>query len=393
MRKLKFFKRRQWTASERAAMWRRWKLGESTSDIARALNRPTATVHCAIVYDGGIAPRERTRNRKHLTLAERETISRAVVVGESIRAIAKMLDRPASTISRELKRNAGREAYRAAAADERAWRRAERPKFCKMDLRERLLETVAAKLRLQWSPEQISGWLKRRYPNTPSMHISHETIYRSLFMQTRGALKAELQAEIRTHLRRGREIRRSRNATEARGHRGPILEGVPISERPAEANDRAIPGHWEGDLLVGDRDSFIATLVERASRYVMLVRVPSKDSKTVIKAIAKQIQKLPTELRRSLTWDRGAEMARHKEFKISTDLQVYFCDPHSPWQRGSNENTNGLLRQYFPKGEPLDGYTQTDLNVVARRLNDRPRKTLDFKTPAESLSAYVALTG
>lgn len=393
MRKLKFFVRKPWTPQERAALWKRWKLGESAADIARALNRPTVTVHNAIVYDGGIPPGERKRNAKHLTLLERETISRGIAVGDSVRAIARALGRPPSTISRELKRNGGRDGYRAAAADELAWRSAERPKWCKLVFALRLLKTVAKKLRLQWSPEQISGWLKRRYPDKPSMQISHETIYRSLFMQTRGLLKQELQDEIRAHLRRGRAIRRSKHATEARGHRGPIVEGMSIRERPAEAEDRAVPGHWEGDLLVGDRDSFIATLVERSSRYVMLVKVPAKDSQTVVKAVAKHIQKLPAELRRSLTWDRGAEMARHKEFKIATDLQVYFCDPHSPWQRGSNENTNGLLRQYFPKGEPLDEFSQTELNSVARRLNERPRKTLDFKTPAESLSEYVALTG
>jgi IS30 family transposase len=393
MRRLKFFKRRQWTATERAAMWKRWKLGESVAEIARALGRPLVTVHNAIEYDGGIAPRERVRRACHLTLAERETISRALAVGDSLRSIARTLGRPASTVCREVRRNQGRASYRAAAADDRAWQAAERPKSCKMMLRARLLDVVAGKLRLQWSPEQIAGWLKRRYPDKPTMHISHEKIYRSLFMQTRGILKDELQAEIRAHLRRGREIRISKKATASRGHKGPIVDGVSIRERPPEAEDRAVPGHWEGDLLVGNRDSYIATLVERSSRYVMLVKVANKESKTVVRAVAKQIQKLPVELRRSLTWDRGPEMARHKEFKVATDVQVYFCDPHSPWQRGSNENTNSLLRQYFPKGESLESYTQTDLNLVARRLNGRPRKTLAFRTPAEYLSECVALTG
>jgi len=184
-------------------------------------------------------------------------------------------------------------------------------------------------------------------------------------------------------------MRRAKRATDT-GARGPIVDGISISERPAAIEDRAVPGHWEGDLLVGDRDSAIATLVERRTRFVMLVKIPSRDSKTVVKAVAKHIRKLPAELRRSLTWDRGAEMARHKDFSIATDVKVYFCDPHSPWQRGSNENTNGLLRQYFPKGEPLDDYSQAQLNMVARRLNGRPRMTLGYKTPAESFSACVA---
>jgi IS30 family transposase len=255
-------------------------------------------------------------------------------------------------------------------------------------LRHRLRETVAAKLRLQWSPEQISGWLRRRYPGNERMHVSHETIYRTLFVQARGMLERELV----DHLRCGRTMRRSKHAPDFRGGSGPIKDGVSIRERPAEVEDRALPGHWEGDLLVGDQDSYIATLVERRSRFTMLVKLRSKDSNTVVKAVAKQIQKLPLEVRRSLTWDRGSEMARHKEFKIATDVQVYFADPHSPWQRGTNENTNGLLRQYFPKGEPLDGFSQAELNMVARRLNGRPRKTLGFKTPAESFSETVATT-
>jgi IS30 family transposase len=350
-------------------------------------------VHHEVAYHGGIAPPERKRSERHLSLAERETISRGVARGCSIRGIAAELERAPSTISREVRRNGGPAAYRAAAADERAWFEGQRYKFCKMALNCRLLDAVARKLRLQWSPEQIAGWLKRRYPDNAKMHVSHETIYRSLFMQTRGILRDELKAELSTHLRRHRIMRRSRLASDGGGRKGPISDGVSIRERPAEAEDRAVPGHWEGDLLVGDRNSYIATLVERASRFVMLVKVDSKDSATVVKAVAKQIRKLPAELRRSLTWDRGAEMARHKEFTIATDLQVYFCDPHSPWQRGSNENTNGLLRQYFPKGHSLEEYPQTYLNMVSRRLNGRPRKTLEFKTPAESLSEFVAMTG
>jgi IS30 family transposase len=379
--------RRQWTQAEESELWRHWKLGLSISEIARAIARPVPTVHHKVEFHGGIAPRPRRRNERHLRLDERETISRMLCTGSTIRAIAAELGRPPSTVSREVNRNGGRETYRAAPADERAWRNAKRFQWRKLDLNCRLNETVLAKLQLQWSPEQVSGWLKRRYPNNPRMHVSHETIYRSLFMETRGELKRELTA----HLRRARFMRRAHRASD-NGQRGPVIDGVTIHDRPAEAADRAIPGHWEGDLLVGDPASCMVTLVERTSRFVMLIKTPARDSKTVVKAVAKQMQKLPIELRRSLTWDRGAEMARHKEFKIATDLQVYFCDPHSPWQRGSNENTNGLLRQYFPKGEPVDEFTQTDLNMVARRLNGRPRKTLGFRTPAEAFSEFVALS-
>src|SRR3954454_14900655 len=385
--------RRQWTAAERAALWKRWKLGEPLFDIARALDRPQGTVYAEIAYHGGFPPVPRCRSQHPLSLAEREAISRGLARRRSIREIAAELGRAPSTISREIRRNRGQEAYRAADAEERAWHQGQRPKWCKMALNCRLADTVARKLRLQWSPEQIAGWLKKRYPNDPRMHVSHETIYRSLFMQTRGILRDRLKDELHLHLRRPRTMRRSKLAPGSRRNKGPIIGEVSIRERPAEAEDRAVPGHWEGDLLVGDCNSYIATLVERSSRFVMLVKLDTKDSATVVHAIAKQMKKLPLELRRSLTWDRGSEMARHKEFKIATDLQVYFCDPHSPWQRGSNENTNGLLRQYFPKGEPLDDYNQGELNQVARTLNGRPRKTLGFKTPAEFLSEFVAMTG
>ena len=380
---------RQWTAAERAALWKRWKLGEPLFDIARALGRPHATVYSEVAYHGGFPPLTRHRSKHQLSLQEREAISRALARGACIRYIAPALGRAASTICREVKRNGGVDAYRASDAEARAWDKGHRDKWCKMALNARLAETVARKLRLQWSPEQIAGWLKKRYPNNPRMHVSHETIYRSLFMQTRGILRDQLKDELHLHLRRPRTMRRSRLAAGNRRNKGPIIGEVSIRDRPAEVEDRAVPGHWEGDLLVGDRDSYIATLVERSSRFVILVKLDKKDSTTVVKAVAKQMMKLPAELRRSLTWDRGAEMARHKEFKVATDLQVYICDPHSPWQRGSNENTNGLLRQYFPKGISLDGYSQAELNQVARLLNGRPRKTLGFKTPAEFLSQLL----
>lgn len=381
--------RRPWTPGEEEELWRLWKHGLSMAEIARALGRRLSNVHGRVHNAGGIAPRPRRRDTRHLTIEEREAISRELSRGAGIREIAAMLGRPPSTISREVKRNGGRDVYRAAKADANAWLRGQRYQIAKLALNERLFDRVIAKLRLQWSPQQVAGWLKRRYPNNPRMHVSHETIYRTLYMQARG----ELKNELRYHLRRARYIRRARLATDhgGRGREKHIVDGVHISERPAEVNDRAVPGHWEGDLLFGDGESCIATLVERQSRFTMLVKLKARDSKTVVQAVAKQIQKLPVELRRSLTWDRGSEMARHNEFKIATDVQVYFCDPHSPWQRGTNENTNGLLRQYFPKGEPVGDFTQGQLNQVARRLNGRPRKTLEFRNPAEALSEFVAL--
>jgi IS30 family transposase len=324
-----------------------------------------------------------------LTLAEREQISRAVVAGYSIQAMATSLGRAPSTISREIKRNGGYECYRAAQAEQAAWDRARRPKTCKLVENRTLAHIVAARLQLLWSPQQIAGWLKHTYPNNERYQVSHETIYRSLFIQARGALKKELLA----HLRRTRVMRRSRHHTQKTDHHGRIIDTVPISERPATVEDRAVPGHWEGDLLLGSRNSQIATLVERQTRYVMLVKVASKDTETVINALIQHARKLPQELYQSLTWDRGKEMAGHKRFTVATDIQVYFCDPHHPWQRGSNENTNGLLRQYLPKGTDLSTYSQAKLNAVARQLNERPRKTLNYETPAERFHQSVALIG
>jgi len=324
-----------------------------------------------------------------LTLAEREEISRAVVSGKSVRSIASQLGRAPSTISRELTRNGGQDSYRATQADNAAWDRAQRPKRCKLAENRALARIVTDKLRMLWSPEQISGWLKHTYPCDEGHHVSHETIYRSLYIQARGALKKELLQ----HLRRTRGMRRSRHHTQKTDIHGQIVDAVSISERPASVADRAVPGHWEGDLLFGSRNSQIATLVERQTRYVMLVKVPGKDTETVVNALVKNARKLPQELYKSLTWDRGKEMAAHKRFTMATDIQVYFCDPQSPWQRGSNENTNGLLRQYLPKGIDISSYSQTKLNAVARQLNERPRKTLGFQTPAEMFSHSVALTG
>jgi IS30 family transposase len=382
--------RKRWRLSpaEKIDIWRRWKCGQSQHEIGRAYGRPHPTIRKILLPCGGIAPADRRRSRLSLTLAEREDISRGIASDSSIREIARLLKRSASTVSREVARHGGRPAYRAHHADRRAWVSALRPKRCLLAGNRRLRDVVASKLILDWSPEQISGWLKTHYPNNESMHVSHETIYRSLFIQARGVLKKELM----DHLRSKRRMRRSRHASEHGHSRGQIVDAISIRERPAEAEDRAIPGHWEGDLLAGGKNSYIATLVERHSRFLMLIKVPSKDTAVVVAALSKRVRKLPATLRRSLTWDRGLEMAKHKAFTVATDVQVYFCDPQSSWQRGTNENTNLLLRQYFPRGTDLAPITQAQLDQVELRLNQRPRKTLGFQTPASKLQASVAST-
>ena len=297
-----------------------------------------------------------------------------------------MLGRAASTISREINRNGGRRRYRATKADKRAWDQALRPKLCKLVQNGRLRQAVIVKLKRYWSPQQIAGWLKREHADNEAMRVSHETIYRSLYVQARGALKKELIHCLRSQ----RQMRRSRYAKQKSDKRGQIKDAVPISERPASVEDRAVPGHWEGDLICGPNQSFVATLVERHSRYVMLAKVKNNHTETVVNALIKQSRSLPDELYQSLTWDRGHELADHKRFTMETKIDVYFCDPQSPWQRGSNENTNRLLRQYLPKGTDLSQYKQAQLNKIARELNERPRKTLDFQTPAERLNECVA---
>jgi IS30 family transposase len=381
--------RTYYTESQKALMWERWRQGWTLHQIAQLFNRAHTSVQGILSRTGGIRPPERTRSPVALTLAEREEISRALVAGFSIRAIAVILGRAPSTISREIKRNGGPGCYRATQADQAAWERAHRPKRCKLAENRFLARIVTEKLRLQWSPEQIAGWLKHTYPCDETCHVSHETIYRSLFIQARGALKKELLQ----HLRRTRGMRRSRHHTQKTDIHGQIVGAVSISERPASVENRAVPGHWEGDLVFGSSNSQIATLVERQMRYVMLVKVDGKDTETVVNALIKNARKLPQELYKSLTWDRGKEMAGHKRFTLATDIQVYFCDPRSPWQRGSNENTNGLLRQYLPKGIDISTYSQAKLNALARQLNERPRKTLGFHTPAEMFSQTVASTG
>ena len=370
----------------KAEIWTRRQRGETYAGISAAVGASGQAIYTVVREWGGIAPRPRRRAARTLTALDREEISRGLAAEASFAAIGRRLQRPTSTISREVRRHGGRLGYRAAAADRAAWHRARRPKRCRLAQQPHLRAIVAAALARDWSPQQIAAWLRRHYRDNPEMHVSHETIYRSLFVQARGVLKREL---VR-HLRRGRPLRRPRHRPALSHTR--IADVVSIRERPAEVADRAVPGHWEGDLLRGAGYSHIATLVERHSRFVMLVRTPQVDAPSVARALARHIRQLPPQLRRSLTWDRGTEMAAHRQFTVATNVQVYFCDPQSPWQRGSNENTNGLLRQYFPEGMDLGPVSQAHLNRIADRLNTRPRKTLDYETPADRLAAAVATT-
>ena len=382
-------RRRLFTAAEAALIWQRWRAGTRVDEIAKELGRWPNAVKCVVVRRGGIAPSARRRAARSLTLIEREEISRALAGGASVRGIAVALGRAPSTISREIRRHGGAAEYRASRADAEAWRWSRRPKVCRLGREPRLCQLVEAKLRENWSPQQIAAWLQVTYPDEPALQVSHEPIYRTLYVQARGALKKELVA----HLRRSRGYRQSRAAASAPDRRAQIPEAISISERPPTVEDRAVPGHWEGDLLLGNKHSQIATLVERHSRYVVLLRLPNRETATVVQALIRRVQHLPAGLMQSLTWDRGLEMAQHKRFSIATDVQVYFCDPRSPWQRGSNENTNGLLRQYFPKGMDFTHLTQRHLDTIAQQLNTRPRQTLGWRTPAAVLAATVATTG
>ena len=367
----------------KAVIWREWKRGSPMSLIARVLEKPPATVFSYLLYHGGIEPRVRCRRPIALSIEEREEISRGLANNHSIRSIALHLGRSASTISREISRNGGLSRYRATEADKSAWKRATRPKACRLALNTKLKSLVTQKLSEDWSPEQISGWLKIAYANNVDMQVSHETIYKSLFIQTRGLFRKEL----REHLRTKRKFRHARG--HRAGSRGQIVDGISIRERPAAVDERAVPGHWEGDLICGSRNSYIATVVERQTRFTILVKVESKNTDHVVSALSKQMSKLPELLQQSLTWDRGQEMARHHAFTLATNMDVYFCDPQSPWQRGTNENTNGLLRQYFPHGACLSVFTQQELDRVALKLNTRPRKTLGFQTPANNLAEVL----
>jgi len=373
---------------QRAEIWDRWKRGESQNAIGRLFDRSSSSIFAVLAPTGGIRPAPRKRADLSLTHAEREEISRGIACKHSMRWIAAQLNRSPSTISREINRNGGMRAYRATKADKAAWDRAHRPKPCKLAMNHELSDAVSIKLELEWSPMQIAHWLRRAYPGDEEMQVSHETIYKTLFIQARGALKKELQL----HLRSKRAIRRSLHTGKEQNGRGQIPDMVSIRERPAAVEDRALPGHWEGDLIAGSKNSYIATLVERHSRYVMLMKVADRKTETVINALIEHSKRLPDELYKSLTWDRGKELTDHKRFTLATDIKVYFCDPSSPWQRGSNENTNGLLRQYFPKGTDLSVHSQEHLDMIARRLNERPRMTLNYETPAERFNACVAST-
>jgi IS30 family transposase len=378
---------RRLSMADRRALWVRWKLGDTITAIARGLGRSQPNLYRVVRAAGGIAPPPRSRANRVLSLREREAISRGLAAGLSQAVISRRLGRAPSTISREIHRHGGRHVYRAHTADRQAWTAARRPKRCRLATSPYLCRVIATRLQARWSPEQIAGWLRTTYPDTAAMRVSHETIYRSLYVQSRGVLKQALIQQ----LRRRRTMRRARAAGPPQ-RREMIAAAVPIADRPPQIEDRAVPGHWEGDLIVGTGPSYIATLVERQSRYVMLVRVPNKATRTVMQALARHIRRLPQALRASLTLDRGLEFAAHRAFTVATGTAVYFCDPHSPWQRGSNENTNGLLRQYFPKGTPLGGVSQARLNRVARELNERPRKTLGYRNPAEKYVTLVAST-
>jgi IS30 family transposase len=387
------------SAAGKKELWERWRTGESISDIARALQKPPGSIHGMIEATGGISPPQRRRRGCALTLVEREEISRGLATGKPLRAIARRLGQSASTVCREVNHNGGRNRYRATKADQKACTKpavprgacsqeVPAPKRCLLCVNDRLRELVAEKLKEDWSPEQISGWLKREYPSDEAMRVSHETIYRTLFVQTRGALKRELLA----HLHSKRMMRRSRRASTKGQPRGQIKEAVSIRERPPEVEDRAVPGHWEGDLISGARNTHVATLVERRSRLVMLVHLSGKDTESVVRALGEQIRRLPGTMMDTLTWDRGPEMAAHKKFTVATDVSVYFCDPKSPWQRGTSENTNRLLRQYLPRRTDLSVYSQHDLDLIALKLNSRPRKALGYSSPAATLAETVALT-
>ncbi len=366
-----------------------WELrarGLSDREIGRRLGLPRGSVSNHLARTGGIRPRARRRRERCLSLEEREEISRAIARGHSARAIARALGRSHTTIAREIDRCGGRRRYRAHAAEREAWRRSRRPRPTKLELCRELRRVVEQRLQADHSPEQIAGWLRTRYPDNEAMQVSHETIYRALYVQARGTLKRELTR----HLSRGRSRRYARAQSSKGQGQGKLSGMVMISERPPEVEDRAVPGHWEGDLLMGGRASAIATLVERQTRYCQLVALPEGSGAVeVCDALEQSITTLPAQLRRSLTWDQGSEMSEHRRFSVESGVEVYFCDPRSPWQRGSNENTNGLLRQYFPKRESLAGADQERLDEVAEKHNGRPRETLGFATPADKLAALI----
>ena len=370
---------------QRQELWRLWASGLGFSEIGRAIEHPPGSIFTVIKQTGGYVPPARRRRPGSLTLAEREEISRGLARGDSLRRIACGLGRTPSTVSREIARNRGVRRYCAIDADDRAWRRARRPKRCVLATTPTLRQYVADRLAEDWSPEQIAGVLRKHEPVGPGVYVSHETIYKSLFVQARGVLAKALQR----HLRSGRPTRRNVHNTVTGQWRSRIKDAVSIRARPAEVEDRAIPGHWEGDLLLGRHWTQIATVVERSTRFTVLAQLDGRDMETVTAGLSRTMSRLPDHLRKSLTWDRGMELADHKTVTANTGLAVYFADPRSPWQRGTNENTNRLLRQYFPKGTSMAHLTQDDLDAVAAKLNSRPRKTLDYDTPADRLQALL----
>jgi IS30 family transposase len=372
----------------KAVVLKRVRAGERLEVVGAEVGVHWGTVYRWLAETGGMPPEWMTRSPLRLSMPEREEIRVGLECGDSFRTIAAALGRAASTVSREVNSNGGRDKYRGCVADRQAHRLARRPKVAKLAGCVRLREVVEAGLAQKWSPQQIQARLVEEFPDDEEMRVSHETIYQSLFVQSRGALRKELTACLRSGRTRRRPLSR---AVERRGR---IPDMVMISERPAEADDRAVPGHWEGDLVSGAANqSAIATLVERTTRYVMLIALPEgRTALAVAAALTGAISRLPEHLWRSLTWDQGTEMAGHAAFTIATGIPVYFCDPHAPWLRGSNENTNGLIRQYLPKGMDLSSVTQDELDRIAIELNGRPRKTLAWKTPAEKLNPLVAMT-
>lgn len=384
--------RRWYSQAQLTTLWGCWYAGQTLEAIAQTLAVSTDGVARVVTAAGGIRPPTPTRNARTLSRPERDIIERGLAAGLSIRSLARTLARAPSTICREIHRNGARTSahrgYHASTADARAWRAAKRPKVGRLATHPALRAAVTRQLLLQWSPAQIAAWLRVTYPEDPTMQVSAETIYQSLYVQARGLLRKELT----THLRRGQQLRRPQRVR-SRVRPPAIVEAISIRERPPDVADRAVPGHWEGDLIAGAQSSYIATLVERTTRYVMLVKVSTKESGLVARALARRIRHLPDDLRASLTWDRGTELAQHQALTLATHMQIYFCDPRSPWQRGTNENTNGLLRQYFPRGMELSHFSQRHLNAVALRLNTRPRRTLGWQTPAARFAAYVAMTG
>lgn len=382
---LRALSKRSFTEHQQNAIWSLWSQGKSLSEIGRQLNKHAGSIFCFLQKYGGIKPVKPIRSKRALTLFEREEISRGLSANLSIRNIAKSLNRSPSTISREIKRNGGITKYRAISADRQTWHRAKRPKKSKLQINVGLNDIIIEKLSNKWSPEQISGYLKRTYLTDTTMHISHESIYKTLYVQSRGHLKKELLKHLRTQ----RVMRQSKHFNTKGNARGGIIDAVSIHDSPKDIEDRTIPGHWEGDLICGSNKSYIATLVERASRFTLLVKLNGNDTATVVNAITNKIIELPNQLKKSLTWDRGMELAKHKKFTVDTEIKVYFCDPKSPWQRGTNENTNRLLRQYMPKKTDLSIHSQTDLDQIAKELNERPRKTLNFISPADRLSEVL----